>query len=133
METPPGRLTSPRAARGGRRGQGDIGEDRAAGHILSRGWELLARGWTCRAGELDLVARHPDGMIVFLEVKRAFTARTGDPGERMTATKQRRVCKAATAWLVAHDALDREARFDLVLIHPDGRLEHLEDAFPYLE
>jgi putative endonuclease len=79
------------------------------------------------------VARHPRGTIVFLEVKSAFAARSGDPAERMTATKQRRVCKAATAWLVAHDRLDSEARFDLVLVHPDGRLEHLEDAFPYLD
>lgn len=126
-------MSPSRAPRGGRRGRGDEGEDRAAGHILSQGWELLARGWTCRAGELDLVARHPSGTIVFLEVKSSFSARSGDPAERMTATKQRRVCRAATAWLVAHDCLDREARFDLVLVHPDGRIEHLEDAFPFLE
>jgi len=133
VEDLPGRLTPARAPRGGRRGQGDTGEDRAAAHVQSLGWELLDRGWACRAGELDLVACIPSGPLVFLEVKSAFSPGSGDPSEHMTTTKQRRVCRAATAWLVAHDAWDREARFDLVLVHADGRLEHLEDAFPYLE
>jgi len=125
-------MKSIRAQRGGRRGRGDLGEDIACQFLSSRGYEILFRGWTCRFGEIDIVARAGDGIVAFVEVKTAFSDEAGDPGNWITPTKRLRLCRTATAWLVEHDAMDREARFDLLLVR-GGVPEHLEDAFPYLE
>lgn len=116
--------------RAGSRGRGDLGEDRARAHLESLGYEILDRGWASRSGELDLVARAPDGTVAFVEVKTAYGAGAGDPGGWVPPAKAARIARTATAWLAAHDGLEVAARFDLVLVRPDGSVEHLPDAFP---
>lgn len=129
--SPPG--SSPFRIRGGLRGQGDRGEEIAKLHLESVGYALLDRGWACRSGELDLVMRAQDGTIAIVEVKTAYRDSAGDPAGWITATKRRRLARAALEWLVAHDSLDQPARFDLVAIAPDGTPEHFEDIFPFEE
>lgn len=119
--------------RGGNRGLGDLGEDRALAHLESAGYTLLERGWACRAGEIDLTMRAPDGTIVFVEVKAAFPGARDEIGDRISPTKRKRICRAAMAWLSSRDALDQAARFDAVLVRPDAAPEHIEDAFPFEE
>ena len=119
--------------RGGLRGQGDRGEEAARLHLESVGYVLLDRGWTCRSGELDLVMRAPDGTIAIVEVKTAYRDSAGDPAGWITASKRRRLSRAALEWLVAHDSMDHPARFDLVSIAPDRSILHIADAFPFEE
>ena len=53
----------------------------------------------------------------------------GDPLEMVTEEKQRRLRRAAGAWLAAHpEAAELEARFDVVAVR-DGRLERVASAF----
>ncbi len=53
----------------------------------------------------------------------------GDPLEMVTAEKQRRVRRAAAAWLASHpDLRGLRVGFDVVAIRA-GRLERVEDAF----
>jgi Holliday junction resolvase-like predicted endonuclease len=53
----------------------------------------------------------------------------GDPLEMVTEEKQRRLRRAAAAWLVAHpEAAGLEARFDAVAVR-DGRVECIRQAF----
>ena len=55
--------------------------------------------------------------------------RYGDPFEMVTEEKQRRLRRAAEAWLAAHpEAAELEARFDVVGVR-DGHLECLRQAF----
>lgn len=51
-----------------RRALGSAGEDLAAAEYERRGYEVLARNWRCREGELDLVLRS-GATVVFCEVK----------------------------------------------------------------
>ena len=39
---------------------GRLGEDVAARYLVSRGYEIIARNWTCQAGEADIIARDDD-------------------------------------------------------------------------
>ena len=48
---------------------GDRGETAVAAYLEGRGCTILARQWRCRQGELDLVARSPEGVLCFVEVK----------------------------------------------------------------
>ena len=59
---------------GDRQALGAWGEDLAVAHLEAAGYDVLARNWRCREGELDIVARGGDA-LVFVEVKTAQLAR----------------------------------------------------------
>lgn len=53
------------AITGGRRATvGAWGEAQAAVFLERMGWQILERNWRCEVGEIDLVAREPDGTVV---------------------------------------------------------------------
>jgi putative endonuclease len=110
---------------------GSRGERLAARHLQHKGLRILARRFRVRRGEIDLVARDRD-VLVFVEVK---TRRRGDPAEAVTPEKQRRLTRAALAFLRRYDLLDAAipCRFDVVVVWSDDKrpavIEHLIDAF----
>ena len=113
---------------------GAQGEDQAARWYADAGYEVIARNWRCREGELDLVAaRGP--VIVFCEVKTRRGTAFGGPAEAVTAAKQRRLRRLASRWLA-----DRppgaprwpDIRFDVACVTPTGStasVEIIENAF----
>jgi len=67
--------------------------------------------------------------LAFVEVKAKGGAGRGDPLEMVTEEKQRRLRRAAEAWLAANPELaELEPRFDVVAFRR-GRLERLGQAF----
>jgi len=110
-----------------RRAFGQAGEDRAAAWYRSHGYEVMARNWRCRDGELDLVVRR-GRMVVFVEVKARRTDRFGIPAEAITPTKQRRLRTLARRYLEASEVRPASLRFDVVSILA-GHLEVIEAAF----
>ena len=117
---------SPPARRDSRRGR--RAERRAAIHYVLRGYRILARNAWAAGYELDLVARR-GRRLVFCEVKEKTGPRFGDPFEMVTDEKQRRIRRAAEAWLAARpDLRELEVRFDVVAVRPDG-VQRLTHAF----
>lgn len=106
---------------------GPDGEARVAAFAQSLGWRVLERNWSCRYGEMDLVAE--DGRtLVFIEVKARSSRRRGTPEEAVDAAKQARLSRIAGEYLAAHGALERTCRFDVVALE-DGELRHHKAAF----
>lgn len=112
---------------------GRRGEDIAAAFVCRKGWRILERNWRYGHVELDLVAL--DGReLVFVEVKTRTAGGVGSPADGLTPAKRAHVCKAAQAWLSAHDAWDRPCRFDVLCLVHDGttfNVEHMPDAFRF--
>ncbi len=80
------------------------------------------------ANEIDLVARRGRSLR-FVEVKEKTGPRFGDPAEMVTAEKQRRVRRAAAAFLASHPELrGLDVAFDVVAVW-QGTLRRLPDAF----
>jgi putative endonuclease len=105
---------------------GAAGEELAAQWYTSAGYEILARNWRCRDGELDLVARGY-GTVVFCEVKSRTSSRFGVPAEAVSVAKQRRIRGLAARFL--RDNPQRGiVRFDVAAVL-DGKLEILEGVF----
>ena len=103
-------------------------ERRAAWHYRLRGYRILATNVWAGGNELDVVARR-GRQLVFCEVKEKTGRRYGDPAEMVDAEKQRRVRRAAEAWLAQQpDLTDLELRFDVVAVGPDG-FARIADAF----
>jgi putative endonuclease len=97
-------------------------------HYRLRGYRVLDRNVWVGGNELDLVVRR-GRKLAFVEVKAKGGGRYGDPFEMVTEEKQRRLRRAAEAWLASHpEAADLEARFDVAGFR-DGRLEVVRQAF----
>jgi putative endonuclease len=111
-----------------RRSLGVSGEDAVADWYEARGYQVLARNWRCREGELDLVLR--DGRrFVFCEVKTRTTDAFGAPVEAVTKAKQMRVRRVAARWLEDQAPLrPREIRFDVASVLA-GEVLVVEGAF----
>ncbi len=118
---------------------GRFGEDTAAGHLTAAGLTILERNWRVPQvrgsdvrGELDIVAREGDALVI-VEVKTRSGTGYGSPAEAVTADKARRVRRLAVAYLAAHPATGHHSvRFDVVSVlrRRDGLVvEHLRGAF----
>jgi putative endonuclease len=114
-----------------RREYGNAAEEAAVGFLEAQGWRVLARNWTCRYGELDVVAERGE-LVCFVEVRMRSTAVWGDPAHTVSFAKQRRVVKAALHYLFAHELGERMMRFDVISVVGRGEratVEHIPGAF----
>ena len=104
-----------------------IGETLAGEHLRRRGYEILARNYRARRGEIDIVAQDGE-FTVFVEVKTRRSLKFGLPQSAVTWQKQRQISKVALAYLQDRNLLDAPCRFDVIAIHLSPRLEllHLE-------
>ena len=94
---------------------GKTSEDAAAAELERRGYEILARRYRTRHGEIDIVAR--DGETrVFVEVKARATAEFGTAAEAVTLRKQRRLAAMAREYLARNELTNVPCRFDVVAI-----------------
>jgi putative endonuclease len=93
-----------------------------------RGWRILGANVRAGRNEIDLVARR-GRQLRFVEVKEKGGTGWGDPAEMVTDEKQRRVRRAAAAWLASHPELrGLDIAFDVVTVW-EGRLRRIPDAF----
>ena len=107
---------------------GKRAERRAAWWYRLRGYRVLERNAWVGGYELDLVVRR-GRKLVFCEVKAKTGARFGTPEEMVGAEKQRRVRRAAAAWLSSHpEAAGLSVSFEVVAVD-GGRLRRLAEAF----
>lgn len=110
-----------------RRALGAEGEATAAAWYEARGYDIVARNWRCREGELDLVVRR-GRQLVFVEVKTRTTDRFGVPAEAVTLAKQRRLRGLAMRYLADTGTRASDLRFDVVAILA-GDIDVIEAAF----
>jgi putative endonuclease len=107
-----------------RPGSGQQAERRAERHFRLRGYRILGTNVWSAGYELDLIVRR-GRRLVFCEVKSKGGDAFGAPEEMVDREKQRRLFRAAEAWLGRHP---ETARLDIeftVLTDERGRLRHL--------
>lgn len=92
---------------------GRYGEQVAARALTEAGMTVLARNWRCDLGELDLVARDGDVLVV-CEVKTRSSDAFGSPLEAITRAKAARLRRLAARWMTETGVHPREVRFDVV-------------------
>ena len=115
------------AGAGRRRALGTRGEETAARWYESNGYEVVARNWRCRDGELDLVVRRGRTFVI-CEVKTRSSDVFGAPVESVTRAKQTRLRRLAARWLQEAPARPLQIRFDVVSVMGEA-VEVLEGAF----
>ncbi|HEX6151600.1 YraN family protein [Nocardioides sp.] len=94
---------------------GAYGEQVAARHLAEQGMAVLDRNWRCEEGELDLVLRDGDALVV-CEVKTRTSIDHGSPHEAVTPEKLSRLVRLGVRWAETHGARPPEIRIDLVAV-----------------
>jgi putative endonuclease len=113
---------------------GAFGEDLACEYLSERGYRVIDRNFSCRAGEIDIIAICGD-TVVFIEVKTRSSERYGLPAEAVSIGKQRKIVKTSLYYLQRNKLLDYMCRFDVIEILVDAENRHqiniIQDAFQY--
>lgn len=113
---------------------GAWGESLAADYLQRKRYKLLATGYRCRFGEIDLIVSNRK-YLVFVEVKLRKSDKFAQALEFVDRKKQARLRTTAEIYL-SQNPTDLQPRFDVIEIYaPDGLdtkkpvIYHLEDAF----
>lgn len=112
--------------------KGRFAELHAAAFLCRKGCTILARNYRYQNGELDIVAKDPKGVILFVEVKSVFDSQVGNPASRVNGRKQFRIWKTAAHYLHFHGGQNQKCRFDVIsldLRFGKFTLKHYPDAF----
>jgi putative endonuclease len=111
-----------------RRQTGSLAENSAAAFLESQGFRIVARNFLRRVGELDIVARRDDILIV-AEVRTRARDDFGGAAASVGPAKQRRIVMTTALFLQGHREYARcRVRFDVLIVR-DGRVEWLKHAF----
>ena len=113
---------------------GAWGESLAASYLQKKKFKLVASGFRCRFGEIDLIMADRKH-LVFVEVKLRKNDRFASAMEFVDYRKQNRIRTTAELYL-SQNPTELQPRFDVIEIYAPHGLEtekpeihHLEDAF----
>jgi len=113
---------------------GAWGETVAAQYLQKKKYKILACGYRCRYGEIDLIVSNR-AYLVFVEVKLRKNDNFADAREFVDYRKQNRIRTTAELYL-SQNPTELQPRFDVIEIYaPQGfetknpRIFHLESAF----
>jgi len=95
--------------------KGRKGERIAAIFLLRQGFDILARRYRGRSGELDIIAFEGD-MLVFVEVKTRSSRDFGEPWEFVDWRKQQVLRRTAEEFIADYDMGKYACRFDIVSV-----------------
>ena len=113
---------------------GAWGEALAAEYLRKKRYAIVAAGYPCRFGEIDLIVQDRK-YLVFVEVKLRRSADFAKAREYVDQRKQDRIRMTASMYL-SQNPTKLQPRFDVIEIYaPEGtatlrpEIHHMEDAF----
>lgn len=113
---------------------GAWGEALAAEYFRKKRYKIVAAGYRCKFGEIDLIVQNKK-FLVFAEVKLRKSSDFAKAMEYVDKRKQDRIRTTALMYL-SKNPTDLQPRFDVIEIYaPDGtetvrpEIHHMEDAF----
>ncbi len=112
---------------------GKLGEDAACAYLTRLGWKVLLRNYRRKSDELDIIAKAPDGTLVFCEVKTLIKQGNLTPEDNLTAHKFRKISRTCEFFARQHpELIDEEKGWRIDLIAVDiGMTGKVEDIRHY--
>ncbi|MGI9324951.1 MAG: YraN family protein [Pseudomonadales bacterium] len=141
---PHSRSPSQRPITSTRTQQGAEAEEVAARYLRRKGLCIVERNFSCRLGEIDIVAAaqsHSQQLLVFAEVRLRNQLDFGSGAESVTHRKQQKLVRAAKYYLLKQGTAAADGglpmcRFDVISMrHPNytanakWHIEWIQDAF----
>jgi putative endonuclease len=95
--------------------RGRLAEEHAARYLEGLGYAILARNWHCPAGEVDIIAREGEALVLVEVRARRQNNAFSTPEETITSIKGERLMQCG-GYLVAEWDWDGPWRIDLVAV-----------------
>ena len=106
---------------------GKFGEKIAERYLQNNGYQIIAKNYYTRAGEIDLICEK-NNVLIFVEIKTRTTTAFGWPEEAITVEKQKHLVKAAEKFLENYDKDFYSVQIDAISINLVGgktaRIKH---------
>lgn len=99
---------------------GVVGEDRASEYLLEKGYDIITRNFGGAGGEIDIIARTPTNVIVFVEVKYGRSAHFAEPELRCSPQKLARIQDIAKRYTHVRHLSFSSVRVDVIAIDDKG-------------
>lgn len=107
------------------------GESFAAEYYKKLGFEITAQNYSCRGGEVDVIAENSDS-VIFIEVKTRSENSLYSPAEAVDLKKQKRLTLAAMKY-ICESSCEKQTQFDIFEVYShNGRIykvNRIENAF----
>ena len=107
---------------------GQNGEDIAVNYLKSLGYEIIERNFSCRQGEIDIIARYKNE-TVFIEVKARTNSLYGMPADAVNEKKQNRLTKAIKYYIYRNHLENEFIRIDVIEVYLSGdnfKINHIK-------
>lgn len=110
---------------------GNAGENKAAEYLQSKGFEIVARNWRTRRGEIDIIAKK-DETLVFAEVKTLPSGNWETLAAKLNEIKRKRILETSKCFLLKYRQYNcNYIRYDVLVVDMPGvePVYHIENAF----
>ena len=106
---------------------GHRAEQAALDYLLTHGFTLVRRNFSCKMGEIDLILKDSKTLI-FVEVRLRHNPYYGSGAESVTFKKRRKIINTAQFFLLKFPLQGNlDCRFDVISM--DGKIEWIKNAF----
>lgn len=108
---------------------GNEGERLASESLQIKGYQILARNYRSKWGEIDIIAKI-NNIVVFVEVKTKTTDKFGEPWEMINHWKVEQVKKIGEVWCREY-GWEGRVRLDVIgvwILENGPRVEHWENV-----
>ena len=95
---------------------GQNGEDIAVNYLKDLGYEIIERNFSCRQGEIDIIARDKEE-VVFIEVKTRTNLLYGLPVDAVNEKKQNHLTKAIKYYIYRNHLENEFIRIDVIEVY----------------
>lgn len=109
---------------------GRFGEDEAEKYLKQKGYKILERNFSCKRGEIDIIALDKDE-IVFIEIKARISLKYGLPSEAVTKYKLKHIYKTAEYYLYSRNLQNENTRIDVIEVYIQNKqiiINHLKQV-----
>ncbi len=108
--------------------RGESAERQACDFLISQGLTLVVRNFRCIHGELDLIMKDGETLVI-VEVRFRKNAKYGSALESVDVRKQTKISAATEFYLNTLEGEMPRIRFDVMGISGNGELQWVQNAF----
>ena len=109
---------------------GILGEQIATNYLKSQNYEILNRNFSCKQGEIDIIAKD-NKEYVFVEVKTRTNSDYGEPVDSVNKIKQKHLKRTIEYYIYINKLEEEAIRMDIIEIYIADKnyVHHIKNVF----